>query len=101
MYPFIVRGLASEEHNFMLFGVAVLIPLAPNHNRLAYWVFRGKVPRKRLPLTPAFRNRPADTAPAVVCNTLAGRRRHRGPDSLVCGFGWRRNEVYDALSNCV
>ena len=51
MYPFIVPQsitiwqAASPEKSqvFMLFGVAVLIPLILGYTAWAYWVFRGKV----------------------------------------------------------
>ncbi|MBW8852892.1 MAG: cytochrome d ubiquinol oxidase subunit II, partial [Bradyrhizobium sp.] len=51
MYPFIVPQsitiweAASPENSqiFMLFGVAVLIPLILGYTAWAYWVFRGKV----------------------------------------------------------
>ena len=51
MYPFIVPQsitiwqAASPENSqlFMLFGVAVLIPLILSYTAWAYWVFRGKV----------------------------------------------------------
>jgi cytochrome bd ubiquinol oxidase subunit II len=51
MYPFIVPQsitiwqAASPENSqiFMLFGVAVLIPLILGYTGWAYWVFRGKV----------------------------------------------------------
>jgi len=51
MYPYIVPQsitiwqAASPENSqvFMLFGVAVLIPLILGYTAWAYWVFRGKV----------------------------------------------------------
>jgi cytochrome d ubiquinol oxidase subunit II len=51
MYPFIVPQSitiwqAASPHNsqlFMLFGVAILIPLILGYTAWAYWVFRGKV----------------------------------------------------------
>ena len=51
MYPYIVpRSItiweaASPENSqiFMLFGVAILIPLVLGYTAWAYWVFRGKV----------------------------------------------------------
>jgi cytochrome bd ubiquinol oxidase subunit II len=51
MYPYIVpqsitiSQAASPENSqlFMLFGVAVLIPLILGYTAWAYWVFRGKV----------------------------------------------------------
>jgi cytochrome d ubiquinol oxidase subunit II len=51
MYPYIVPQsitiwqAASPENSqvFMLFGVAVLVPLILGYTAWAYWVFRGKV----------------------------------------------------------
>ena len=51
MYPYIVpqsitiwQAAAPENSQiFMLFGVAVLIPLILCYTAWAYWVFRGKV----------------------------------------------------------
>jgi len=51
MYPYIVPQsitiweAASPEKSqlFMLYGVAVLIPLILGYTAWAYWVFRGKV----------------------------------------------------------
>jgi cytochrome d ubiquinol oxidase subunit II len=51
MYPYIVPQsitiwqAASPENSqlFMLFGVAILIPLILGYTAWAYWVFRGKV----------------------------------------------------------
>jgi cytochrome d ubiquinol oxidase subunit II len=51
MYPYIVPQsitiwqAASPENSqvFMLFGVAILIPLILGYTVWAYWVFRGKV----------------------------------------------------------
>jgi cytochrome bd ubiquinol oxidase subunit II len=51
MYPYIVPQsitiwqAASPESSqvFMLFGVAVLVPLILGYTAWAYWVFRGKV----------------------------------------------------------
>ena len=51
MYPYIVPQsitiwqAASPENSqlFMLFGVAVLVPLILGYTGWAYWVFRGKV----------------------------------------------------------
>jgi cytochrome bd ubiquinol oxidase subunit II len=51
MYPYIVPQsitiwqAASPERSqiFMLFGVAVLVPLILGYTAWAYWVFRGKV----------------------------------------------------------
>ena len=51
MYPYIVPQsitiwqAASPENSliFMLFGVAVLVPLILGYSAWAYWVFRGKV----------------------------------------------------------
>ena len=51
MYPYIVPQsitiwqAASPENSltFMLFGVALLVPLILGYSAWAYWVFRGKV----------------------------------------------------------
>ena len=62
MWPYIVPQsitiwqAASPENSqiFMLFGVAVLIPLILGYTAWAYWVFRGKVKAgERLSLMPA------------------------------------------------
>ena len=65
MYPYIVPQsitiwqAASPENSqiFMLFGVAVLIPLILGYTAWAYWVFRGKVKAgERLSLMPTEPN---------------------------------------------
>ena len=112
MYPYIVPQsitiwqAASPENSqiFMLFGVAVLIPLILGYTAWAYWVFRGKVKpeaaiiddqsvfqrsghrfasRKRVKIRiQRADTASADAAPAVVCRPLAWRRRHRDADLL-------------------
>ena len=51
MYPYIVpqsitiwqAASPANSQIFMLFGVAVLVPLILGYTAWAYWVFRGKV----------------------------------------------------------
>ena len=51
MYPFIVpqsitiwqAAAPAKSQQFMLFGVAILIPMIIAYTAFAYWVFRGKV----------------------------------------------------------
>ena len=89
MYPYIVPQsitiwqAASPENSqiFMLFGVAILIPLILGYTAWAYWVFRGKVkPRADIIDADRAETAPADAAPAVVRRALARRRRHRDAD---------------------
>ncbi len=89
MYPYIVPQsitiwqAASPENSqiFMLFGVAVLVPLILGYTAWAYWVFRGKVrPGAAIIDAAGAKSTPADAAAAVVRSALARRRRHRRPD---------------------
>ncbi len=87
MWPYIVpqsvtiwQAAAPEKSQiFMLFGVAVMIPIILAYTAFAYWVFRGKVHadaglplmvgRARNQAVPGF-------AAGVVCGALARGRRH-------------------------
>ena len=92
MYPYIVpqsitiwqAAAPANSQVFMLFGVAVLIPLILGYTAWAYWVFRGKVkPRAAIIDRDQAQPPPTDTASAVVRHPVARRRRHRGADFVL------------------
>ncbi len=78
---------------FMLFGVAVLIPLILGYTAWAYYVFRGKV-QVEAGIIDADQQGPAPAraALAVVCGAVARRRRHRVA-GLLCASALDRAEM--------
>ena len=87
MYPYIVPQsitiwhAASPENSqiFMLFGVAVLIPLILGYTAWAYWVFRGKVQGRK----------------AAIID--AGQQGVRGRSGSACCGLWRCGSAASAL----
>ena len=104
MYPYIVpqsitiwQAAAPENSQiFMLFGVAVLIPLILGYTGVGLLgVPRQGEGRERLSLMPpSQKQRPLAQTPVVVRRAVARRRRHRGHRvSSACGSGSRRNKA--------
>ena len=76
MWPYIVprasrsgRPPPESSQVFMLVGVGMMLPLILAYTGWAYWVFRGKVGRERLSLTPTEPN------PRPLAQRLSGSRR--------------------------